>query len=140
MRKSTCDMLVHLGICRGRISELIKGPFMGKLIIYIVVAAILLAGSKRTTRHVLLGYAGVIALIAGIVLLANAGSFLNFEAIRSTEDLGTAAKVLGPIVLVAIGGGIVLRRAVRGFISQKRFEWRVDRFHDAWNSRKDRWL
>ena len=113
---------------------------MGKLIIYIVVAAILLAGSKRTTRHVMLGYVGVIALIIGIFLLANSGSFINFEAIRSTEAFGAATKVLGPIALVAIGGGIVLRRAIRGFISQKRFEWRVDRFHDAWNSRKDRWL
>ena len=83
---------------------------------------------------------GAVILFVGGGFLLNAGKIINFEAVRSAEDVGTVAGVLGLIALVAVVGVIIVVLATRSFARQKHYEWRVDRFHDAWNSRKNRWL
>lgn len=113
---------------------------MGELLVFIGIGVIVFFSLKRSERFAVLAVLGLVALIVGVVLLLNAGNIINFEAVRSAEDVGTVTKAAGIVLLVVIAGGFILVRSLRAFARQKKFEWRTDKFHDAWNSRKDRWL
>lgn len=113
---------------------------MGEFLVLLGICVIVFFSLKRTERFAILSVLGLVALIVGVFLLLNAGNFINFEAVRSAEDVGIVAKAGGIVLLAVIVGGFILIRSLRAFARQKKFEWRTDKFHDAWNSRKDRWL
>lgn len=113
---------------------------MGEIVVYIAIFLLLFRFAKRSTRFVMLGAIGLSALGAGLYLLSNAGSFINIGAALELNQVKDVLEVIGIIVAVIVVASIVLGGSIRGFVSQKRFEWRVDRFFDAWHSRNDRWL
>ncbi|MBR3083250.1 MAG: hypothetical protein IKH03_01570 [Oscillospiraceae bacterium] len=117
---------------------------IGELVVVVIFLGFLFSqlsrSLSRSGRRGMLIVVGAVILFVGGGFLLNAGKIINFEAVRSAEDVGTVAGVLGLIALVAVVGVIIVVLATRSFARQKHYEWRVDRFHDAWNSRKNRWL
>lgn len=105
------------------------------LILYLILGT---GRRNRKREFAVLGSFGLIALIVGVVLLFNLGSWINFEAIEGIEDLLSVGRIIITVVLVAIVGIFVVRGGIRGAIKQSKFEHEVDKFHDAWDSRNDR--
>ena len=113
---------------------------IGELVVVIIFLGFLFSqlsrSLSRSGRRGMLLVVGAVILFVGGGFLLNAGKIINFEAVRSAEDVGTVAGVLGLIALVAVVGVIIVVLATRSFARQKHYEWRVHRFFDAWNSKK----
>lgn len=116
---------------------------MEKLLFIIFLFVILLSHTKRSTRYAFYAFLGLTALIVAGATVVNVNSFVDWDKIKNIHDFISAVRFEGLLVLVCViflvAGWFIVRKSIRGFINQKRFERNVDRFHDAWSSRKDRW-
>lgn len=89
---------------------------------------------RSRTYNMLAYFIGLVALAGGVVLF-----FLNPRAISSLADAAEFLRLFLIGIGVFVGGIFIVGFLLRASIRQRKFEWRVDRFHDAWRSRNDRW-
>lgn len=106
---------------------------------YIFVAGFILWAifryGGRLRFYLFLAGAGVFVVLIGFALLCS----LTPSGIHSVGDFFLFILLLIAFIAIIFLGGKIIRFFTGAAGRQRSYERRVDCFHDAWNSRNDRW-
>lgn len=104
-------------------------------IFYLVLFLLVLNRLPRLSRYRVLGFYGSAAAVLGGALFF----CLTPAGVKSFDDLLELGGLALLLAVIAVGGFAVMRIAFGASRRQRHFEREVDRFHDAWKSRNERW-
>lgn len=117
------------------IEELLNDENVLLWLFYLILFLIVLNRLPHLSRYRVLGFYGLVAAVLGGALLF----CLTPAGVKSFGDLLELGGLILLLTVMAVVGFIVMRVAFSASRRQKRFEREVDRFHDAWKSRNERW-
>lgn len=117
------------------IESLLYNEDVWLFLFYLGLFVFLIYRIPRLSRYRIFGFYGLCAVIIGGGLLF----CLTPAGVKTFHDLLELGGFFLLFAVIAVVGILVMKTAFSASRRQKHFEREVDRFHDAWKSRNERW-